>query len=59
MNVQDNCQKGFSSNLFNMLKPSSHCPGLAPRYAPDGGPGDTVLNREDYRGGTLVNRDTP
>ena len=38
---------------------SSHCPGLAPWYVPVGGPGDTVLNREDYHGGTVVNRDDP
>ena len=45
--------------IKRIFKPSSYCPGLAPRYAPDGGPGDTVLNREDYRGGTVVNRDDP
>ena len=45
--------------IIVFLKHSSHCPGLAPRYVPVGGPGDTVLNREDYHGSTVVNRDDP
>ena len=30
---------------ISILKPSSHCPGLAPWYVPDGGPGNTMLTR--------------